>query len=247
MINTAEPLKKLWDAAGLESDALDDPDRTLDQLLIQAADSIVERMETFRQILTMTDIRQRRAEQALRAHGIPVPGVPEGYDAVAMHDAGQLCARCAAPLSTPIVSGTSTPWSCEVCGMGWPADHRREIPREDLTAVAERFEAAGEIFGPDLVEGVLAEMADKAAGTLRMVHAAMVADRQPPDRTMVVTAELLKVVSALRSVLGYSPTPVGPEVYQDWRHQNEALIEQIRGFGRDAAASMAARSQDGPA
>ncbi|GAA4439555.1 hypothetical protein [Phytohabitans houttuyneae] len=108
-----------------------------------------------------------------------------------------------------------------------------QAPAESFTAaraaVRAVFERSNEYFGGDTVEeldavldGALAEYADKAAGSFRRENEALFTGAATPNVQFVTLKDLLTVTSALREVLGFEGTPVATEIVDAMRAERAA-------------------------
>ena len=105
-------------------------------------------------------------------------------------------------------------------------------PARALAAALDRavtaYATSGMSCPPDLFDEELAEVAGKAAGTLRQCHDAMLTGDRAPDMTQVAVTDLLAVIAAARAALGMEPTPTGPAVVEQWRADNAEVIEALK-------------------
>lgn len=97
-----------------------------------------------------------------------------------------------------------------------------------VDTVIDAFARGGTLLDRDGVDLHLSEIADKAACSL-------LRDRWKGDFPVAAYGELLSTIAALRSLLGYSPTPTAVEVF-DWareqkRKASEALDGPMEDFG----------------
>ncbi|MCX4677650.1 hypothetical protein OG413_20475 [Streptomyces sp. NBC_01433] len=93
---------------------------------------------------------------------------------------------------------------------------------ESVEKAVGAFARGGEYIGPEVLDVCLAEIADKASGSL-------LRDRFRDDFPHAAFHELLSTVAALRAVLGYSPTPTAREV-MDWQDRQRAVYaDAVRG------------------
>lgn len=113
------------------------------------------------------------------------------------------------------------------------ADQRTQLLRG---AVREVLTKAGGGFSADKPEDLdwllgeeLAEIADKAAGSFRRENEALRTGASTPNVQYVALADLLKMVSALRLVLGFDPTPLPTEIVAQLRVERDAAPEATSG------------------
>ncbi|MGW2496230.1 hypothetical protein ACWCV2_17230 [Streptomyces pseudogriseolus] len=100
-----------------------------------------------------------------------------------------------------------------------------------LDKVIAAFARGGTLLDRDVVDVHLAEIADKAACSL-------LRDRWKDDFPVAAYDELLSTIAALRSLLGYSPTPTAVEVF-DWaRQQKQKAAAAIDGPVQDFAVQF---------
>ncbi|MFC9280861.1 hypothetical protein [Streptomyces collinus] len=100
-----------------------------------------------------------------------------------------------------------------------------------INTVIDAFARGGTLLDPDGVDVHLAELADKAACSL-------LRDRWKDDFPVAAYGELLCTIAALRSLLGYSPTPTAVEVF-DWaRQQKRRTAAAIDGPVQDVAVQF---------
>lgn len=107
------------------------------------------------------------------------------------------------------------------------ADQRTQLLRG---AVREVLTKCGVAFGGDkpkdldsLLDDELAEIADKAAGSFRRENEALRTGAATPNVQYVALADLLKMVSALRLVLGFEATPVPTEIVDELRAERNQV------------------------
>lgn len=103
-----------------------------------------------------------------------------------------------------------------------------------IERAAAAFARGNELIDPEEVDGHLAEMAEKAAGSL-------LRDRHRKDFPHAAYADLLSTVAALRDVLGFTATPTAAEVLAWDKRQPEV-------YGRASAgrAEYPVTFLDGP-
>ncbi|MFF0698349.1 hypothetical protein ACFYU4_37665 [Streptomyces tendae] len=100
-----------------------------------------------------------------------------------------------------------------------------------VDATVAAFARGGTLLDRDGVDIHLAEIADKAACSL-------LRDRWKDDFPIAAYGELLCTIAALRSLLGYSPTPTAVEVF-DWaREQKQKAAAEIDGPVQDFAVQF---------
>ncbi|WP_406153170.1 hypothetical protein OG217_05595 [Streptomyces sp. NBC_01023] len=91
-----------------------------------------------------------------------------------------------------------------------------------VVQATEAFVRGGEHIAPDVLDLHLSEVADKASCSL-------LRDRFRNDFPHAAYHELLSTVAALRSVLGFSPTPTAAEVLAWQDRQRIVYAEAVRG------------------
>lgn len=101
---------------------------------------------------------------------------------------------------------------------------------DTLRAAAENaaaaFSRSNELVDADVLDEVLAEIADKAAGTFRQFRDAMRAGREHElPYPIAALNHLLAVTAALRAALGYTDTPTAAEVVDAMRVEDVATAE----------------------
>lgn len=103
---------------------------------------------------------------------------------------------------------------------------RTEALDEAAARAAAAFSRSNELVDADVLDEVLAEIADKAGGTFRQFRDAMRAgtERELPY-PVAALSHLLAVTAALRAALGYTDTQTAAEIVEQMRAEDVSTRE----------------------